>query len=558
MSVRASTHRLILALIALGIVGALVAILAVAQPTLAQADRSNETPRLLGPGERPGTQTPGRLSALQKRALNQGYLVPDQRGYERSKADAAQKAVQNTELKAPSAPSATAPTSFRSWQGVNDTNVGPSDSTGAIGPNRYIELVNQKYAVYSRTSNTPINQGSLNDLVGVLSSENVFDPQVIWDPTTNRFYYAMDDVVSSTENYLAIGFSKDSTPDAGPSDWCQYFIGYGADFPDYPKLGDTANFIMIGNNNFTSTGGFQSDLAWVSKPPAGTTCPDVSTFKAGVEQDLRNANGTQASTPVPANQTDTSSTGYVVAEPTSVTEGGGPASFLSLFKVIKNTDGTLNLGAAKNVTVPNYNVPANAPQKGSTKVLDTLDSRNTQAVSAIDPSRGTSGLTALWTQHTVFGGAGAQVRWYEINPAAATLFQRGTVTGTSTNGIFNFNGAVSPDRKVLGTTKKFGNSMILGFNSSSPAQFPDIRMISKVGSATPSTRVLIKSSAVSLNDFTCSSGTCRWGDYAAATPDPGSSATGTNGQVWLTNQWVLTTGSSFSAGWGSWNWAAKP
>jgi hypothetical protein len=190
-----------------------------------------------------------------------------------------------------------------------------------------------------------------------------------------------------------------------------------------------------------------------------------------------------------------------------------------------------------------------------------MDSRNTQAVSAIDPSRGTSGLTALWTQHTVFGGAGAQVRWYEINPAA-TLFQRGTISGNSTNGIFDFNGAISPDRKVLGTTKKFGDSMVLGYDSSATTQFPSIRMVSKIGSAAASAGVLIKASGASLQNWDCSDpnhpGVCRWGDYAAATPDPGSSATGSHGQVWLTSQWVRNAGTSSSSGWGSWNWAATP
>jgi hypothetical protein len=552
---------------ALAATAALVAILATEAPTSAQTDRHNAKSRLLDRGERTGG-TAGNLSATQKRAMNQGYLVPDQAAYGRAKARAAQEAASRAReagRKAPSssAPSALAPSSFRSWQGPNDTTTAPSDSTGAIGPSRYVELVNSKYAVYNRTSNTPIVQGTLNDLAtgGDFPLDSVFDPQVIWDPSTQRFYYAADDVTSATENYLAVGFSKDATPDGGPSDWCNYYIPYGADFPDYPKLGDTANFVMIGANDFTSTGGFQADLAWVGKPPAGTTCPSGSTLNSGVKQDLRNANGTQAFTPVPANQTDTSATGYVVAEPSSIFGGGG-ASSLSLFKVGKNADGSLNLGAARNVSVPSYDLPANAPQKGTTKVLDTLDARNTQAVLAKDPSRGTNGLTALWTQHTVFGGAGAQVRWYEINPAGPSLFQRGTVTGTPTNGIYDFNGAVSPDRKVSATTSKFGQSMVLGYNSSSTTTFASIRMASKVGSNAASSGVLVKASSASLQNFDCSDpnhpGVCRWGDYSGATPDPASPSTGAHGQVWLTNQWVRNAGTASSSGWGSWNWAAKP
>lgn len=87
-------------------------------------------------------------------------------------------------------------------------------------------------------------------------------------------------------------------------------------------------------------------------------------------------------------------------------------------------------------------------------------------------------------------------------------------------------------------------------------------MISKIGSNAVSASTLVKTSTPSLQQFDCSDpnhpGTCRWDDYSAATPDPGSSATGLNGQVWLTSQWVRSTETSSTAGWGSWNWTVRP
>ena len=68
----------------------------------------------------------------------------------------------------------------------------------------------------------------------------------------------------------------------------------------------------------------------------------------------------------------------------------------------------------------------------------------------------------------------------------------------------------------------------------------------------------VRTSAASLNDFTCGSGVCRWGDYAAATPDPATASTATRGRVWLTNGFVRAAGSASAAGWGTWNWAAAP
>ena len=247
---------------------------------------------------------------------------------------------------------------------------------------------------------------------------------------------------------------------------------------------------------------------------------------------------------MPANQTDTSATGYVAA-----VDGNSPSTKLSLFKVSKNTDGSAKIAAkGKTVTVPSYSVPPSAPQSGTSSTLDTLDGRLTQAVSAIDPAHGT---VALWTQHTVSGGAGSEVRWYEIDPAADTVFQSGKATSGS---LYEFNGAISPNRIVNGATKAFGSDMAMSFDRTSSSVHPSIAMVSKIGAAAQSSPVLVKSSPSSLNDFTCSP--CRWGDYAGATPDPAPPA-GTS-RVWMVNEWVVEPGSASGSGWGTWNFAITP
>ncbi len=145
----------------------------------------------------------GPLSGVQKRAINEGPLIPNQAAYEQDKAAANARAASDEPSQA--APGSAVPTSFRSWEGINDPNSGPSDSTGAIGTTRYVELVNQKFAIYSRTSNVPLSTGTLAGLTGAAAGANVFDPQVIWDPSTNRFFYVTDTVFSDTDNRL--GFS---------------------------------------------------------------------------------------------------------------------------------------------------------------------------------------------------------------------------------------------------------------------------------------------------------------------------------------------------------------
>ena len=102
----------------------------------------------------------------------------------------------------------------------------------------------------------------------------------------------MDDVAGDfdTDNRLAWGFSKTASPN-GPGDWCKYSFGfgYGANtFPDYSKLGSTADFLLFGSNMFRTPAldaYLGADVAWVSKPADGvTTCPAAASFRQGVER----------------------------------------------------------------------------------------------------------------------------------------------------------------------------------------------------------------------------------------------------------------------------------
>ena len=532
-------------------------------PTAQKTQGSDQQLRV----EKPGSGNPGPLSPTQKLAMKQGYLVPDQDAYERAKA-AAQRLAGGGGKTTYAAAQGADPETFRSWEGVSDQRGSPSDSTGAIGPTRYIELINIRYAIYDRTSNRPIGTGKLNELVGEPpppppgeeKGVKVFDPQIMWDPSTRRFYYVADDVYSAIDNRLAFGFSKTASPSSA-ADFCKYVIKFGPRFPDYPKLGDTEDLLLVGANTFlTSRVGLflSSNVVSITKPRAGSGCPGRSEFTVDNETNLQEAAGGQAFTPVPANQIDPAEGGYVVAASPDAFLGEGFARSLSVYEASSGADGSLKLGAPKRLKVPFYSIPASAPQPRSNYRIDTLDGRITQAILAKDPSRG--GKVALWTQHTVLGGSGAEVRWYEINPTSKpSLFQKGTISGP--NGLYAFNGAISPDRQINGGTSRFGANMVVGFNTSSTEQRPDIRMVSKQGSAPVSDQVLIKSSPAVLEDWSCFDFPwCRWGDYSAATPDPVVPGGANTGRVWLTNQWVKAKGepNKRPPKWGTWNWAATP
>jgi hypothetical protein len=492
------------------------------------------------------------LSPVQqaKIALGGGYLPLHPEEYARAKAAADAKAGLPV---APDTRTIRRPGIFRSWEGPFDPSLTPGDNTGAIGPTRYITLVNAEFAIYDRVNDLPLSTGTLKDLAGAPPSDFVFDPQIMWDPGTRRFYYAMDDIVSGADNRIAWGFSKTANPTTS-ADFCKYRtgFGYGSDFPDYPKLGDTRQLLLIGVNTFA--GGFAyigSDVIFVTKPPAGPNCPAEGAFTTGVKKALRNEDGSLTSTPQPAQQTDDDRVGWILG--TEDVSGGGSSNYISVFAVRRSPGGAVQFSPAHSVTIPNYSLPPSAPQLGTTATLDTLDGRLLHAVSAIDPANGNE--VGVWTAHAVAGGAGSESRWYEIDPLPVnnpTLFQSGEASHAT---LYTWNPAISPDRACTLAACTFGQSMVMGFSTSAPSAFPAAQMVSKIGAGAQSAFVMVKQSPGFNRDFSCSP--CRWGDYSGATPDP-TPPPGPTGAVWLTNQWNVASINNTDVDWRTWNWAATP
>ena len=463
------------------------------QPLFRICTRLSNMAMECGPGTSqsgPGARLSGRGGLDPGLYGRRGHVVPDPEAFKDAKARASAELARRREGSATGGPvlegATPAATLLRAWQGVDDPGFTPSDSTGAVGPTRYIELVNQRFAIYDRTNDTPLDSGPLSELTG-RDSPKLYDPQIMWDPDTSRFYYAMlqgDHELGSLKwHHLLVGFSMTDTPNTS-SDFCQYSINYGRDLPDYPKLGDTRDFLLLGVNAFSEDGIYRPDIVAITKPAAGSSCPFGSSLMVTVRQGLMNEDGTSAATPVPANQTDGDPIGWIVGTSSSLA-----GDFISVFKVSTNEDGTPDIAATgASVSVPAYDVPADAVQAGSDFLIETHDGRLTQAVSAVDPRIGS---VAIWTQHTVRGPFGAEIEWLEIDPDALSVLQTGRIRFRDT---FIFNGAISPDRVVNGPNRAFGSNMVLTFNASSATRTVGIWMVSKIGEGpVTSPRLLIQS-----------------------------------------------------------------
>ena len=444
----------------------------------------------------------------------------------------------------------TTPTAGPSWLGESENDLAPPDPTGAIGANSYIELINVRYGIYARDGSL-INDGDLGALT-LFPVNELSDPQIVWDPTSQRFYYLAVDFYNSA---YAFGYSKTANPQSS-TDFCHYYVGafYSSLYlPDYPKMAVTQDFVLVGTNVFVLAAFYNgSDVDWFQKP-TDPACPG-QLGTGGIFSNLKNADGTQTSTPEPAVSADASSGGWVVGSADVTT---GSASYLTLFKVTKNSSGYATISAPTRIGVGTYQMPANAPQKGVPQLLDTMDTRLTHAVAGYDPRLG---ATAVWTSHAVFGGAGAEDRWYEISTSGTPqVSQSGVVSDPN---LYVWNGAVAPDRAAddaTGATALTGRNMVFGFNTSSVDTYSALQMVSKRGAAAQSAMVMVRQSLGPNVDFACTGGSggnvCRWGDYAGAVPDP---LTASGGRVWLSGEWNNPPTDGSTPTWQTWNWAATP
>ena len=447
------------------------------------------------------------------------------------------------------------------FAGPNEQDGGgwaPSDATNAIGPTRYIALVNSAYAIYDRSANV-LASGAAGALYGT-GSAFVSDPQVMWDVASQRFFFAAVANKGTTKVPdwgLVYGFSKGETP-SSTADFCKYFLdgNYASSLPDFPRLGMTQDFALIGANRFTATTAVNarprpraatgvgvalasaylgSDVSWITKPPAGSlaSCPAVGAN--GIFRGITTAAGNPAITPEPTRETDANATGWVVANGDPL-----PATTIDIYTVT-NQNGQAALSSPRAISVASYADVANPVPQGNGPALDTGDSRLQTAWLAPDPRLGRS---EVWTAQTIAGGAGAQARWYEIDPASATVDQTGTISDPNVDVYYP---AIAPDR--AGATH--GSGMAIALSTSSATTPTGAAMVHQLGTTPTSAMTVQKQSSV---PWSCtpdpSIHACRWGDYNGASPDPAPS--GTDGSVWLIGEW------NTSSLWQTWNWQVSP
>jgi hypothetical protein len=425
----------------------------------------------------------------------------------------------------------------------------PPDSTGAIGPDNYVEMANSSIAVYDRSLNLVISS-TLQNFAGQASNA-LCDVQIQWDPSANRWLYAFLYCGSDPNNQgFFLGWSKTSDPsNLTGGGWCQFADNTGSFLLDFPKLGHNSNYMIVGGNFYanptTTTPSFvTAAIAWVPLPANGDTSCTPPSVVGTTANPLKNGDGfTDTFTPVPVNTDSAAADGYIVSayDPAGNTvQPVGSRARVAVWHL--DSEGVLH--ADNDVAVTSYSTPSSAPQLGgTTHVIDTLDARLTQAVG--NPSQG------FYTQHTVASPAGrSEVDWYEfvVSGSTVVLAQQGAIASSRD---WVFNAAISPRFDGQGAAIVYNRSS----GSIDPVIAAQIRYLATAPGTMAAGELVLASSAVADMDFSCNNPIvgvpCRWGDYSGATPDPVQ----TN-LVWGTSE--FNTASTSVPAWADENFAIAP
>lgn len=106
----------------------------------------------------------------------------------------------------------------------------PTDPTGAIGPNHYVNGWNSAFAIYDKQGNILSPPASLSTLGGTFEGEDLGDPIVFYDEFADRFLITQ---FSDSPNGFLVAISQG--PDPVNDGWYTYRFNTNT-FPDYPKF----------------------------------------------------------------------------------------------------------------------------------------------------------------------------------------------------------------------------------------------------------------------------------------------------------------------------------
>ena len=389
-----------------------------------------------------------------------------------------------------------------------DTPYTPPDCNGFAGPAQFVELINGRFTVYSKTNGTRLATMTSEDFwtnAGLTFAANVFptDPRIVYDPSVQRWFASAVDLDlgtldgASNRFLVAVSTSSDATLTwQGLAFTADPVTGSHADFP---TLGLDTNGLYLAAYMFTSANPNAEDLGQTL-----VSIPKADLLQSSPTADNRTCFGLLGST----------NYGYVLQPAVNFDSAASNAAVLAMGDLgydyswhsnlvgfsVQNAagPGSATLTLPENINVDPYYVPINPTQPDGNNTVDDGDARFSANVYQVN------GL--LYGVHSCQVDGRAALRWYQIDSADFSLLQSGTISDTNLDFFYPSIAANS------------SGTIVIGFNGCSLSNFVSCFAIigdSVNGVITFGVPILLQAG---LDNYDRSDG--RWGDYSTTCVDP--------------------------------------
>ena len=381
----------------------------------------------------------------------------------------------------------------------------PPDTHGAVGTTHFVQVTNSHIDMWTRqnTATLPLARSVTLATFFGYTAQTLFDPRVVYDSTWNRWIVTVEAFAeSATVQRFFIGISTSADPTGSFFIYNLNVNFFGNNnFWDFPQLGMDQDAVLITANIFNGNTSLGADFFAVAK----------ARLYNGLGFSVPIFTGLVGTLAPPIVRDQNSSTFLIAAPPSGTT--------FSKYTVTNTSRAGISLTGPVSITVPSYSVPPSAHQPGTTKLLDTSDSRFVNA--------STQSGNDLWQTHTIALGGFPAPKFYRLNTSTNTVSQSGSYFASATSDDFNASIAANDAGNCFVTYTSTDASV--GKNA-------QVRLSGKLSGDA--------GIAAGPNAFTSptfyhpsADNPERWGDYSAVTTDPLNAA-----NAWLVNEKVNTSG----------------
>jgi hypothetical protein len=450
--------------------------------------------------------------------------------------DSPDPVIQNRHVSIQSLVAPNIPSTLLNFNGIPYPGVGcncaPPDTNGAVGTTQYVQIVNEGYQVFDKTTgNSVLGPNSISSIWsgfgGACQTGGAGDPVVLYDHLANRWVISQFASATGgapiTDECVAVSTTADAT-----GTYYRYGFHLGSNFFDYPHLSVWPDGYYMSMNVFNSTGtlylGPQAFAFDRSKMLAGQPATFISPVgPLGSSVDPFLPADLDGSTLPPAGAPNT----FVGFPGQSINPNYTTYHFHADFATPANsTFTTFANPPAAGYTALCPSTRACVPQAGvpSSSNLDGIGDRLMFRLGY----RKFSDHESVVGNYSVSAGGVAAVRWFELRNVTAgpvTVYQESTYQPDTT---WRWMGSAAMDGQ--------GN-LAIGFSASSSTINPQLRYAGRL--ATDPLNTLSQGEAHLFDGTGSQSGTSnRWGDYSALVIDPVDDRT-----FWYTNEYYAATAS---------------